>query len=213
MECSVEPLRFAGVEMRGVKHACAFFNSAAEQYRALLPLIVSGLESGERAVHVVEPHQHDDHLRRLSAAGVDVEGMLTTGQLALKSTFDTYLHEGDFNQESMIEFFTATSTSTSSDSRTRFVCQMDWVADGDRQFINNVIEFEARINSVWERRDDITICVYDLAKFSSATVLDVLRTHPMVVVGSVLQENPFYIAPAQYLPVLHARHSQTSDQG
>ena len=28
--------------------------------------------------------------------------------------------------------------------------------------------------------------------------MDILRTHPMVIVGGILQENPFFVAPDEF---------------
>jgi hypothetical protein len=86
----------------------------------------------------------------------------------------------------------------------RIVCQMDWAAEG-RSFVDNLVEFESRVNDVWRRHDDAVICVYDLAKFGGDTVVDVMRTHPMIIVGGVLQQNPFYMPPEEFLPELCAR--------
>jgi hypothetical protein len=35
--------------------------------------------------------------------------------------------------------------------------------------------------------------------------MDIMRTHPQVIVGGILQENPFYVAPEQFLQELRAR--------
>jgi hypothetical protein len=35
--------------------------------------------------------------------------------------------------------------------------------------------------------------------------MDILRTHPQVIVGGILQENPFYVPPEQFLAELQAR--------
>ena len=39
-------------------------------------------------------------------------------------------------------------------------------------------------------------------------VIDILRTHPMTVVGGVLQENPFFVPPDEFLRELKARGAQ-----
>ena len=46
----------------------------------------------------------------------------------------------------------------------------------------------ARVNDVWDRHDDAVICVYDLRSFSGDTVIDIMRTHPMVIIGGILQQ-------------------------
>jgi hypothetical protein len=30
-------------------------------------------------------------------------------------------------------------------------------------------------------------------------VIDIMRTHPVVIVGGILQQNPFYVPPEQFL--------------
>ena len=35
--------------------------------------------------------------------------------------------------------------------------------------------------------------------------MDIMRTHPMVIIGGILQENPFFVPPAEMLRELRAR--------
>ena len=35
--------------------------------------------------------------------------------------------------------------------------------------------------------------------------MDIMRTHPMVIVGGILQENPFFVAPEEMLRELTER--------
>ena len=87
----------------------------------------------------------------------------------------------------------------------RIVCRMDWVPDG-QSHIDDLIEFEARVNDVWCRHDDAVICTYRLSKFSGDAVIDIMRTHPLVIVGGILQHNPFFVPPRR----VPARNSRTT---
>jgi len=40
--------------------------------------------------------------------------------------------------------------------------------------------------------------------------MDILRTHPVVVIGGVLQENPFFVSPDEFLGELRARAGHAS---
>ena len=40
--------------------------------------------------------------------------------------------------------------------------------------------------------------------------MDILRTHPMVIVGGVLQKNPFFVPPAEFLLELRERGAYRS---
>ena len=42
-------------------------------------------------------------------------------------------------------------------------------------------------------------------QFSGDAVMDIVRTHPYVIVGGILRQNPFYVPPEQFLPELRAR--------
>jgi hypothetical protein len=51
------------------------------------------------------------------------------------------------------------------------------------------------------------ICTYDLTKFGASVVMDALRTHPVVIIGGLLQENPFFVPPDQLLLEIRERRS------
>jgi len=34
-----------------------------------------------------------------------------------------------------------------------------------------------------------------------------MRTHPMIIIGGILQENPFFIPPDEFLGELRKRHT------
>ncbi|MBV9774233.1 MAG: hypothetical protein JO040_09810, partial [Gemmatimonadetes bacterium] len=46
---------------------------------------------------------------------------------------------------------------------------------------------------------------YDCRMLGAGVALDILRTHPMVILGEVLHENPFYVPPDEFLRELGAR--------
>jgi hypothetical protein len=77
---SNQPIRFAGSALGVQRHVCAFFHSADEEYRVLLPFIKEGFERGEKAFHIVDPNLREEHLQRLRVAGIDVAAAEKSGQ-------------------------------------------------------------------------------------------------------------------------------------
>jgi hypothetical protein len=71
VKTAAPPIHFAGSHLNESRHVCAFFHSADEEYRVLLPFIKEGFECGDKAVHVVSPNRRSDHLKRLAAGGID----------------------------------------------------------------------------------------------------------------------------------------------
>ena len=69
------------------------------------------------------------------------------------------------------------------------------------------MEYETRLNYVLPKYDDPVICAYDLSKFGANVAMDIMRTHPVVIIGGVLQENPFFVPPDQFLLEIRERRS------
>ena len=200
MEKAATPVSLAGSQLREFRHVCAFFSSDEEEYRVLLPFIKDGFESGDKAVHVINPEQRQEHLQRLATAGIDAGVHQQSGQLEIHNNTEAYLRDGCFDQNRMLEAFEkmAIDNAAGGFRISRIVCRMDWVSD-DQSRIDNVIEFESHVNNLWRRRDDAVICTYHLGKFGGDAVIDIMRTHPMVIIGGTLHHNPFFAPPEEFV--------------
>ena len=208
MKTAASPIRFAGSQLGESRHVCAFFHNADEEYRVLLPFIKDGFECGDKAVHVISPNRRSDHLQRLAAVGIDSAAAEQSGQFELRTNTETYLRDGRFDQDRMLEAFEQLASGNTGEGfpLSRIVCEMDWAGD-DRSYVADLIEFESRVNDVWHCHDDAVICVYDLAKFGGETVIDIMRTHPMIIIGGSLQQNPFFVPPEEFLSDFRERRA------
>jgi FixJ family two-component response regulator len=191
---------FAGGTVRDHCHICAFFNGADEEHKVLRSFIKDGLDVGEKAFHIVDPDLRDDHLRRLARSDMNVEQAIATGQLEVRAWQEAYLRGDRFEQDAMLALVDKVlqSNAAAGYSHTRIVAHMEW-ALLDKPGVDDLIEYETRVNYVLAKYHDPVICAYDLSKFSASVAIDVMRTHPMVIIGGVLKENPFFIPPDQFL--------------
>jgi hypothetical protein len=199
-------IRFAGTALGLQRHICGFFRNPEEEYQVLLPFIKEGIERGEKAFHVVNPRRRNDHLRRLNSFGIDVTATEKSGQFELCDWENVYFRDGYFDQDRMLAMWQAVLDDAGQRGfhRTRLVAHMEWALE-KREGVTDLLEYEARFNLVHQRDRDPVICAYDLSKFSGDIIMDVLRTHPMIIVGGILQENPFFTPPEQFLQDLRAR--------
>ena len=205
-------VNLAGREIGCSCHACAFFHTDEQFYKVLLPFIREGFAAGDRAVHIVDPTKRDRHLQTLTDAGIDAERSQDTQQLDVRRWEEAYLREGHFDQDAML----ALIQEVLEEGRrrgfpmTRLVANMEWALE-DRPGVADLVEYESRLNYILPNYDDTVVCTYDLGKFSASAVMDILRTHPMVIVGEVMQENPFYTPPDVLLTELAARRQPRGD--
>ena len=199
-------VRLAGSILDRAWHICAFFNSREEEYRVLLPFIKEGLEQDNRESHIVADRDRDDHRRRLEQAGVDVAGAEGRRQLQILFWENAYFKDGYFDQDRTI----AVIEGQLAEGRrlgfnlTRLIARMQWALE-NRPGVNELVEYEARLNQALQKYDDVVCCAYDVSQFSASLILDVLRVHPIVLIGEVLYRNPFFTPPDEFLRELRAR--------
>jgi hypothetical protein len=187
-------------------HACAFFHGRDEEYELLLPFSKAGSEAGERLFQVVDKEHLPERRSRLAEAGIDVSEAERKGQLEIRPWEDAYLRGKRFDQNAMLELIQEVLKEGRSSGfpMTRLWANMEWALD-DLPGVHDIVEYETRLNHFLPNYDDVVVCTYDLSKFSAPVVMDIMRTHPQVIIGGVLQENPFYVPPDEFLAELSRR--------
>jgi MEDS: MEthanogen/methylotroph, DcmR Sensory domain len=207
-------VQFAGGDLGGQRHICAFFNSIDEEHRVLRSFFKDGFDRGERATHIVDPAKREDHLKRLAEAGINVQQAMDSGQLELRPWRETYLRGDRFDQDAAVALIEEIlqSGAAAGYALTRLVGHMEW-ALLDKPGVHNLLEYEMRLNYVLPKYNDPVVCTYDLSKFPASLVMDIMRTHPVVIIGGILQENPFFVPPDQLLLELRERSSVRKSAG
>jgi MEDS: MEthanogen/methylotroph, DcmR Sensory domain len=192
-----EPIPFAGSVLTNYRHVCAFFRSPDEEYNTLLPFMLDGLGRGERAYHVLRSEYGDQHLQRLRGAGVDVPAARQRGQLEVAIVEETYLRGGRFDPDAMLALIEETLKAGTARGfpLTRLIAHVAEKILEDWSNADEWIKYEARLNEVLPAYDDPVICTYDTNLITGTIALDVLRTHPVAIVGGLLHENPFFVSP------------------
>jgi hypothetical protein len=201
-------VQFAGGTLGRQRHICAFFNSIDEEHRVLRSFMKEGFARGEKAFHIVDPELQEEHLKRLAETGIDVQGAMGSGQLEMRRWQEAYLREDHFDQDAMLALIEVAlqSGAAAGYPLTRVLAHMEW-ALLNKPGVDDLVEYETRLNYVLPKYDDPVICTYDLSKFGSSVVMDIMRTHPVVIIGGVLQENPFFVPPDEFLREIRERRS------
>lgn len=189
-------------------HICAFFNSADEEQRVVEPFLREGLASGAKSIYIIDPGVRELRLNRLREARIDVDGFMAAGQLDIIPWDEAYLRDGQFDQFAMLSW--ADNLLREYDarySRTRAVAHMEWALLGSPG-VEDLLQYEARVNHMLRGHSASVICAYDASRFPASVAMDVMRTHPQVIIGGVLQENPFFVPPDELLSEIREARSR-----
>jgi hypothetical protein len=194
---AADPVTFAGGVLDRYRHVCAFVNGQAEADAVLDPFVRDGIDGGDSLVCLVDTAAPARPLHRLRRLGYDAAALVGDGRYQVRTWAETYLRTGGFDQDDMLGQLETLLTSASA-TRIRLLADMGWAARDDG-VSGQLIEFEARANFLHARHRHVVICAYDTSQFDGAFILDILRTHPMVLIGGLLQENPFFVPPQDFL--------------
>jgi hypothetical protein len=197
-----EPVTFAGGVLHPYRHVCAFVNAPWED-PVFDPFITQGIDRGDRLLYLVDPAASAAPVNRLRHLGYDAGDLLEHHQAEVRTWTDTYLKGGSFDQATMLDVLDGLLVAQRS-PRVRLLCDMGWAAE-QPDMADDLIEFEARANFIHARHEHVVICSYEATGFDGAFIVDILRTHPMVLIGGMLQENPFFIPPSEFLEEREAR--------
>ena len=188
-------------------HICAFFDSEEQEYDCLVPYFAEGLERGEQVVTIRDAKKCGAHVARLRDAGAfKVDEAVHAGKLRVMASEETYLQDGVFEVERMYRMIESAlkGAAESGFTRVRTCGDMSW-ALRDMPGTDELMQYESRVNRLIREHDCTLMCTYDINRFSGRALMDVLATHPMVLVGDRIYENQYYVEPDDFVKTIARR--------
>ena len=179
-------------------HLCCFYKSKKEQFSIVIPFILTGLENNEKCIYIVDENTKKDIKTALKKV-VDLEKFLHSNQLEIVTQKDAYVRDGSFDPDRMIELLARNEEKARQDAYTglRVTGEMTWILS-ELPGVERLIEYEAKLNYFFPNSTCIALCQYNENAFDPQILLDVIRTHPVLVIYNSLYENPRYVSPEEF---------------
>ncbi|MBI4806757.1 MAG: MEDS domain-containing protein [Desulfovibrio sp.] len=193
-------LGFTGQQFEPGVHICQIFSEDNERQDALLQFILSGLQAGERVSCFSEKATEEALDEYLSNFGISYSKVRESGSLTLSGTRQVYYQDDRFDPERMLGLLrTFYEDATGTGYRAARVIgemtpEVQHLPGGSR-----LLEYESRVSMLLRQYPVTAVCQYDARSFDGATIMDVLKVHPYMIVRNSVVHNPFFIAPEQYL--------------
>lgn len=183
-------------------HLCLIYSTHTEQFAAVVPFMRIGLERGEKCVYIADDNTAAEVIDAMRAGGIDVDAAIQKGSFSVMSKQEAYLRRGYFDPDEMIQFLVDTTAQAKKDgySTLRVTGEMTWMLGGEPG-TDRLIEYEAKLNKTFPHEDCLALCQYNRNRFSPNVLLDVIRTHPLVVVGNTVCKNFYYIPVEEFSKV------------
>ena len=187
-----------GVSFTPGLHICAFYRGPSQRDELLLPYLREGLAAGDKCICVT-----DDPAAGAAVCALAGEfGSAAPAQLQPMDSASTYLSGGFFAIEKMIGFWDREMDAAVAGQGFGFVRaagEMTWALRG-LPGSHLLMAYEAKLNVFLHRYPQVLLCLYDLEQFADGEILmEILRTHPTVLLSGQLLDNPWYVEPEEYL--------------
>ncbi|MGW1711667.1 MEDS domain-containing protein [Streptomyces sp. NPDC002156] len=181
-------------------HVCVFYTSLAERDGILLPFLREGLLAGEKCVCVVDTTEPAALLDDLGA-DTDLKLVLGRQQLEVHPSQDVFLRGGDFSMDRVFDWWEQNMAIALRNGfrYTRAASEMTWALH-PQPMIDELLTYEAMVNQFLSRNPHQGgLCLYPLDQYSGETLVEVLKTHPKMVLGGMVLDNPYYLDPDEFL--------------
>jgi signal transduction histidine kinase len=181
-------------------HFCSIYESPQEHYAVAIPFIRIGLDRGEKCIYIADDDTVGDVRQAMQSEGIDVDRAIASKALVLATKEQAYLAHGSFHPDWMFTFWKETTQLAMSEgfSALRATGETEWVLRGGRG-LERWMEYESRLTHTLSESNCSALCQYNRRLFPPELILDVIRTHPMVVYGSTVCRNLYYVPPDEFL--------------
>jgi DNA-binding CsgD family transcriptional regulator len=179
-------------------HICALYSGPAERDRLLFSFLQEGIREGDQCLCLI-----DDAEPTTVRDGVDAQNgqwQARSQQLDVGRASDVYLESGRFSVKHMMSFLSArlAVAAESEFSMLRAAGEMSWMRPEPESSADFFV-YESAVNKIVEDKPAIFMCMYDLERFGVSMLVDVLKTHPKVLLDRMVLENPHYLTSERFL--------------
>jgi hypothetical protein len=184
-------------------HICQLYSKVTEIPGVTARLIRVGLSLSEKCMFAAAPAQVKEFREELLKLQIDVDAVIEAGQLVLYEEREMFLANGirfdPYFLLSSHQTFIAQALREGWQA-VRISIDMTWLTK-DIATPEQILKYEAASDAVFtfQNAPIIALMHYDHSKLVPSLVVEMLKLHPIAVVGKYIKRNPYYLNSEQYM--------------
>ena len=182
-------------------HMCGLYETDEERDEIIFGFLRQGCLDGDLQLYCPVERSQDEFLRDFGACCPECADRLRGPEyFALPSARELYYPDGVFDPRHMDRALNACYRDSQAQGRrnVRATAEMVWALEAIPG-VEHLMAYEARLNYFIPGKPWISICMYNINRFSGAMIMNVLQTHPFTINGGVITRNPYNIHPDKWL--------------
>jgi hypothetical protein len=194
-------LGFGGYTCNWGTHICGLYETERERDEIIFGFLHQGDLAHDRLMYCpVERTQADfiaTYQAKYPACAAHVHD---ADRFHLFSAKDLYFPDGRFSPRSMDQGLAKYYQASQQQGKrhVRATAEMAWALE-TIPGVEHLMVYESRLNYFIAGKPWISICLYNLNRFSGAMIMKVLQTHPFTISGGVITKNPYFEDPDNWL--------------
>jgi hypothetical protein len=183
-------------------HICQLYNRLDEIKTVTGRLLHYGLAAQERCLFAGTAASLKDIEEQIASLGTDVAAAKASGQLLMQTDPEPFLVGKRFDPYHLLSTHNTFIAQAHRDrwQGVRVSIDMTWLTK-DVATPEQILKYEAASDAVFtfQNAPIIALMHYDYSKLPGALVVELLKLHPIAVVGKYIKRNPYYLNSEQYL--------------
>lgn len=183
-------------------HVCLIFDRDDERQKVVSEYMAAGLRQGEQVRYFTDTTAPEKVRDWLSEIGVEIPEAKENGTFRVIKAENGYYPSGQFEPREMISRILSNYelAKKAGYSGARSCGEMTWMLkDIPGAASERLIEYEVLLSMIDTSFPHSGMCQYDARLFDGATLFNVLKVHPWMVVRGKVVQNPYYISPQEFL--------------
>jgi two-component system, sensor histidine kinase PdtaS len=183
-------------------HISCIYRSDKELLSVLVPFFTVGLERRNKCLFTIGIKTQNQIIDTFKEAGVDLSSYVQRGDFVFIKNEDLYLKDGEFNESGVFGLLkNAEADALKQGYSGLFVSgEASWLIENPSAEAN-FIKYEAAINDFLQNSTIKTLCLYNEIIYGEHTLIEVLRTHPVVYLYDHFVTNKYFAPEENFLPL------------
>lgn len=182
-------------------HVCSIYQTKEQQFSLVIPFIMEGLNGNCKCVYATDDNSHEEIIGVFENFGFSIRKYIDSKQLLLLTKKETYLRDNLFDPDAMVKLIKNLEHDALLEGYVglRGTGEMTWMLHEASATDKKLIEYEAKLNTSVPKSTTSVICQYNETKFSQDLLVNIIRTHPYVILYGKLYENKYFYTPPQFM--------------
>lgn len=182
-------------------HIAGLYETEKERDEILFGYLKQGYSEGDLQLYCPSERTETDFKQKFAHHCPHCENHLSDkNKFQILSAKDLYYPNGTFSPWAMDDGLNSFFKESQKNGKrnVRAAAEMVWALEAIPG-VEHLMAYESRLNYFIPGKPWISICMYNVNKFSGDVIMNVLRTHPFTISGGIITQNPYYVDPDNWL--------------